>query len=367
MSSLLKPKTAKYFFLSIAVLVILIFTVASNFKGSDSNEVYDLKYKGAVLTHIHSIGNGYGSQSSKDMHSHLKNIGYNYVQLNTFAYMRNRKDTSIYIGGDPSMAVPYLESEIQNLHEMGFQVILKPHIWIGGHDLDPDNWRSKIDFKDIEKREKWFDSYTKFILKEAELAESTGAEMLVVGTELVGVSKYTENWGKLIKKIREVYRGKLTYAAEGINAKNIEFWDALDYIGIDAYFALNDKISPSLDELVEGWKKFEPEIKNLSDKYGKQVIFTEIGYKSVEGAAIKPWEWKQDGKTSEEEQALAFKATSIAFRDKPYLAGVFVWKYFTDMNSYERGNNEKGFTPYGKEAEKVISEWFGTSDEKTAQ
>ena len=252
MSSLLKPKTAKYFFLSIAVLVILIFTVASNFKGSDSNEVYDLKYKGAVLTHIHSIGNGYGSQSSKDMHSHLKNIGYNYVQLNTFAYMRNQKDTNIYIGGDPSMAVPYLESEIQNLHEIGFKVMLKPHIWIGGHDLDPDNWRSKIDFEDIEKREKWFDSYTKFILGEAELAQRTGVEMLVVGTELVGVSKYTDDWKKLIDDVRKVYRGKLTYAAEGINAKNIEFWYALDYIGIDAYFALTDKISPSLDELVEG-------------------------------------------------------------------------------------------------------------------
>jgi uncharacterized membrane protein len=132
MSSLLKPKTAKYFFLSIAVLVILIFIVASNSKGSDSNEVYDLKYKGAVLTHIHSIGNGYGSDSSKEMHKHLSAIGYNVVQLNTFAYMRNRKDTSIYIGGDPSMAAPYLESEIQNLHEMGFQVILKPHTWIGG-------------------------------------------------------------------------------------------------------------------------------------------------------------------------------------------------------------------------------------------
>ncbi len=28
------------------------------------------------------------------------------------------------------------------------------------------------------------------------------------------------------------------------------------------------------------------------------------------------------------------------------------------MNSHEKGNNEKGFTPYGKEAEKVISAWF---------
>jgi hypothetical protein len=367
MSSLLKPKTAKYLFLSIAVLVILIFTVASNFNNSDSNQVYGLEYKGAVLTHIHRIGSGYGSDSSKDMHSHLKNIGYNYVQLNTFAYMRNRKDTMIYIGGDPSMAVPYLEKEIQNLHESGFKVMLKPHIWIGGHDLDPDNWRSKIDFDDLEKRERWFESYTKFILGEAVLAERTTTEMLVIGTELVGVSKYTESWKKLIEKIRGVYSGKLTYAAEGRNAMKIDFWDTLDYIGIDAYFPLTDKSGPSLEELTEGWGKYEPEMKKLSDKYNKQIIFTEVGFKSVEGSAIKPWEWKQDGNTSEKEQALAFEATSIAFRDKPYLAGIFVWKYFTDMNSYERGNKEKGFTPYGKEAEKVISEWFGTNDRKTTK
>ena len=40
----------------------------------------------------------------------------------------------------------------------------------------------------------------------------------------------------------------------------------------------------------------------------------------------------------------------------------FVWKYFTDMNSYERPNIEKGFTPYGKTAEKIIPEWAGTDN-----
>jgi len=351
-------KTTKYLLIFIAILVVLIFTIASNFTHPDSNQAHDLKYKGAVLAHIHRIGSGYGSTSSKEIHKHLSAVGYNVVQLNTFAYMRNRKDTMIYIGGDPSMAGPYLESEIQNLHEMGFKVMLKPHIWIGGHDLDPDNWRSKIDFDDSQKRKKWFESYTKFILGEAELAETTGTEMLVIGTELVGVSKYTQDWKNLIEKIRKVYSGKLTYAAEGMNAQKIEFWSDLDYIGVDAYFPLTDKADPSLKELVEGWGKYEPQIKDLSAKYSKQIIFTEIGFKSVEGTAIKPWEWKQDGNTSEKEQALAFEATSIAFRDKPYLAGIFVWKYFTDMNSREKGNNEKGFTPYGKEAEKVISAWF---------
>lgn len=358
MSSLFSLKKAKYLVLAIAIIAVLILAASSTNKETNNIEPYDLKYKGAVLAHIHKIGNGYGSTLSKQMHKHLNSIGYNFVQLNTFAYMFNRKNTTIYVGGDPSMAPPFVESEIRNLQEMGFRVMLKPHIWIGRGDFDPDNWRSKIDFDDPKKIEAWFSSYEKFILGEAELAEKTGAEMLVVGTELVGVSKYTEEWRKLIEKIRTVYRGKLTYAAEGMNAQKIEFWDDLDYIGIDAYFPLAEIIDPSLEELVEGWKKYEPQIKALSNKYGKQVIFTEIGFKSVQGTAIKPWEWKQDGKTSEREQALAFEATSIAFKDKPYLAGIFVWKYFTDINSYERANNEKGFTPYGKEAEKVISGWF---------
>lgn len=364
MSSLIRPK---YLALIIATLAVLIFTISSTKKDSNKTEFYDLKYKGAVLAHIHKIGNGYGSIPSQNMHKHLNSIGYNYVQLNTFAYMFNRRNTTIYVGGDPSMAPSFVESEIKNLHEMGFKVMLKPHIWIGGGDFDPDNWRSKIDFDDPQKRQKWFSSYEEFILGEAKLAEKTGTEMLVVGTELVGVSKYTDEWKKIIEKIREVYSGKLTYAAEGMNAQKIEFWDDLDYIGIDAYFPLTESIGPSLEELLESWKKYEPQIKALSDKYDKQVIFTEIGFKSVQGTAIKPWEWKLDAETSQSEQALAFEATSLAFKDKPYLAGIFVWKYFTDMNSYEKGNNEKGFTPYGKEAEKVISGWFDINNGQTDQ
>jgi len=37
------------------------------------------------------------------------------------------------------------------------------------------------------------------------------------------------------------------------------------------------------------------------------------------------------------------------------------------MNSHEKGNNEKGFTPHGKEAEKVISGWFETNSEQSAK
>ena len=239
MSAFLINHQVMFTLVILALLAVIPLTVASDFAPSCTGGSNNLEYKGAVLAHIHRIGNGYGSDSSKEMHKHLSAIGYNYVQLNTFAYMRNRKDTIIYIGGDPSMATPFVENEIRNLHEAGFKVMLKPHIWIGGHDLDPDNWRSRIDFKAPAERAKWFSSYRDFILSQAALAERSGVEILVIGTELVGMCKYTAQWKEIIGKVREVYGGKLTYAAEGMNAKNIKFWDVLDYIGIDAYFPLS--------------------------------------------------------------------------------------------------------------------------------
>jgi hypothetical protein len=104
MSTFLSLKNAKYLVLTISIVAILIFTISSTNKDSNKNELHDLKYKGAVLAHIHKIGNGYGSTPSKEMHKHLNEIGYNFVQLNSFAYMFNRKQTKVYVGGDPSMA-----------------------------------------------------------------------------------------------------------------------------------------------------------------------------------------------------------------------------------------------------------------------
>jgi len=356
-----KHKLKLIIFLLALFAIISLVTVSDSVRSGEAGQK-SLEYKGAVLAHIHKIGNGYGSWPSKAMHSHLQGVGYDTVQLNTFAYMRSRKETEVLLGHDPTMAEQFMVAEIKSLHKSGFKVMLKPHIWIGGHNLDSSNWRNKIDFEDSEKRKEWFSSYGKFIISEAELAQKTGVEIFVIGTELVGMCKYTKEWKGLIGEIRERYSGKLTYAAEGMNAGNIGFWDALDYIGIDAYFSLSEKNNPTLKELVSGWKKIEPEIRELSEKHDKKVIFTEIGYKSVEGATIKPWEWNKNGKASQEEQALAFEATSLVFSNKPYLAGVFVWKYFTDMDSYERGNNLKGFTPYGKKAEGVLSKWFGSQE-----
>ena len=162
------------------------------------------------------------------------------------------------------------------------------------------------------------------------------------------MSKYRDYWKELIGEVRSVYSGKITYAAEGLNAKNITFWSELDFIGIDAYFKLTDKENPELNEILNGWNSYRKELKNLYRRYNRKIIFTEIGYKSVDGTTIKPWEWKKDKRINQEQQARAFEAFFRVFSKADYFVDFFMWKYFTDNESYEKNNIAGGLHPTTK-------------------
>ena len=69
------------------------------------------------------------------------------------------------------------------------------------------------------------ESYSAFILTYAKAAQELHADILCIGTEL---EKFVINrpyyWRKLIKEIREIYKGKLTYAANWDEFKRVPFW-----------------------------------------------------------------------------------------------------------------------------------------------
>ena len=75
-----------------------------------------------------------------------------------------------------------------------------------------------------------------------------------------------KSWVELIEKVRTVYSGKLTYAANYDNYQDVGFWNHLDFIGINAYFPLRnptDKLPPA-DKLLatfeENWQNVFKEI-----------------------------------------------------------------------------------------------------------
>jgi hypothetical protein len=105
-------------------------------------------------------------------------------------------------------------------------------------------------------------------------------------------------WKKLIKETRGIYNGPMTYAANFDNYQEVAFWDDLDFIGINAYFALrnpNESISDPQrmkKVLEEGWLKVFNEINGFRAKHqleNKPMIFTELGYINRKKTTIEPW------------------------------------------------------------------------------
>ena len=243
----------------------------------------------------------------------------------------------------------------------GIRTLLKPHLWVAGwHDTV---WTGEIRMKSDEDWKTWFDSYRKFILHYATLAEKHGMEALAVGTELQGTTLgHEKEWRETVRQVREVYHGKLTYAANWDHEfEALGFWDALDFAGVQAYFPLSEKADPSLEELMGGWEKPLPLLERVAARIHRPVVFTEIGYKSSDRASVEPWLWKTADRTNLQQQAKCFEAMFRAMWSKPWFKGVYVWKWFPHYDT-ARSGNDNNFTPQGKPAEQVLALWYSSAE-----
>lgn len=245
----------------------------------------------------------------------------------------------------------------------GIKTILKPHIWMRSRGTD--KWRSDIAMENEADWDEWFSKYTTFIMHYAELADRIGIEALSIGTELhQTVLQKPEEWRKIIKKIRTVYSGKLTYSGNWYKEfEDVTFWDDLDFIGVQGYFPISENAHPTVEEMKRGWENHIPQLRALNKKYNKQIVFTEIGYKSSPKTAVTPWEWREDVADSEQEislktQADCYEAFFQTFWTESWFDGVFFWKWFPNYR-FESNRRMDLFTPQYKPAEKVMEKWFG--------
>jgi len=234
----------------------------------------------------------------------------------------------------------------------GIHVLLKPHIWT--HE----GWTGQIAMRTEADWARWFESYRTFILHYADLAQASGMEALAVGTELGGTTQREREWRSLIAEVRKHYHGKLVYCANWAeDLDHVRFWDALDWIGVQAYYPLTDRANPSIQELVAAWEKPLATLTALSTRFGKPVVLTEVGYHSLDTAASRPWEWDLPGKLSLETQARCYEALFAALRNHPRVRGVFLWKWHPDYAN-AGGAKDTEYTPERKPAEEVLRRAF---------
>jgi len=299
----------------------------------------------------------------------LKQLGVTHITLVQFGFQSSMESTEIRMNPDARW---YSESDLgarelsQKADSLGLHMILKPHVWLGGYNADGQS-RNDIGYMDEEKWAEWESDYTKFMMHYAHLSQELGAEILVIGTELArSAHERPQYWRSLIQQVRSVYDGELTYAANWWEEyEDIQFWNLLDYIGVQAYFELSDLPNPSLQVLSDGWNPYKKLLSALSTRLDRPILFTELGYRNVDDAAAQPWRWPTRDEintvaSDNELQSRLFTAFFNEFWNEPYFRGVIIWKWHGDLE--RRRHARYGFTPQGKPSESIIRQWF-TSDE----
>jgi hypothetical protein len=132
----------------------------------------------------------------------------------------------------------------------------------------------------------------------------------------------------------------------------------MDYIGVDAYFPLSDKKSPTVTELEVGWQLHKKEVKRVQQKHNIPVLFTEFGYRSVDFTGKEPWDANRiEGSVNLQAQVNGLQAIHNQFWEEDWFAGGFVWKWF-HRHDKVGGESDNRFTPQNKPAEALLRKLY---------
>lgn len=307
----------------------------------------------------------FATEASDRSMDQAKATGADWISIIVLLYQETTRSTRIFETADTPSDAEIVHA-IRRARSLGFKVMLKPQVDL----LDASQSRSVIgeEFTREKDWDAWFSSYQSHIERYADIARRESVDLFCIGTELMGTTGKSARWRSLIADTRSLYSGPLTYAAvhssptwKGEEVR-IDWWDALDYIGVDAYYPITDRDSPTVDQLREGWTPWAKLLSGLASRWRIPVILTEVGYRNLDGASKRPWDCTPEGKPNLGEQENNYEAALQAVWNQPWFAGMFWWEWGTNPN--QGAPEDTGFTPRNRPAEQVLQRWFGGLSEQ---
>lgn len=273
-------------------------------------------------------GQIWGSPSMDRSLEELADLGVEWVSIHPYAGVR--RDGSIRF--QPAAATGYLQRAVDIAKGRQIQLFWKPHLaYWGSFD-----WRGSIEFgDDTAAWRRFFDQYRDFIVDQARFAEAAGITLFSVGLEYQGTTSQEAEWRRIIAEVRRVYSGRITYAANWDHLEQIPFWDAVDWIAVQAYFPISQEDNPSREALVQGWREPLRRMEALAERYGKPVLLAEIGYDTSAEAARQPW--LSQSRDTVENRHLRLRLMEVALEtleSKDFISGMFWWKWIPDQRGY---------------------------------
>ena len=301
----------------------------------------------------YSIYNGYGGAKATEALEKMKSLGSNAMAIVPYSFIRDKNKPTPFRFSDNAGS----ENDGSVIHstfvaeKLGLTTVLKPQVFAGN------SWPGDVEMLNEEDWKSFFKYYHKWILHYALLAEVHQMDALSVGVEFTKATlSHEEDWREIIRSLRGLYQGKMTYAANwGEEFEKVGFWDDLDFIGLNCYYPLSKNDNPDKAELKANFESVKTKIKKVYSKFKKPVVFTEIGFRSIN----EPWKNPHadgDDSFNAASQQLCYEVVFEGIENEPWCGGILWWK-FPSYLEY-RGTKNSAFTPNNKKAEETVREWF---------
>lgn len=255
--------------------------------------------------------------------------GARWVSIVVNLYQDNFQSTTIHAGsGTPTPQA--LAQGITYAHSLGLKVFIEPLLTVTASP----NWSGLIYFDTYDQASAWFEGYWNGYQPYVVAAAAAGADQLGVATELQALEQQPASlWNTLIGHVRSAFHGKLTYDINWNSLSlHIPSWlsnPQLDYIGISEYQPITQ--SPrtlSADAILAVWRSQTlPSLDRFSERIGKPLIFSEIGYRNATDALYRPWDHSTSAPPDPALQAAAYTAAARAVFGDKHIVGLFIWAW----------------------------------------
>jgi hypothetical protein len=249
-----------------------------------------------------------------------------------------------------------LRLNVEQAKALGLKTVV--HLMLHCPSCD-DGWRGYLAPSDVNA---FFKSYRAMVNHYAELSQRLGVDLFVIGSEMQSLEYHTDGWRRVAAEARQRFKGDLTYAVNWVSLDRVRFWDAVDIASVSAYFDLSDERTPTVAELKSCWHSscakstkganWVEQLDQLAARSGRQIVFSEAGYRSMDYAAKAPHDYAAEESYNEAAQVRSYQALLEVFDTKPWWGGVVWWEWLTASNS------DTGYSPRGKDAEELLRRWW---------
>ncbi len=342
----------------VAVFIAFLTVISPPVRAAVEPQPFPADFMKGISYQSRQSGDFASGDSDRTLHEVVLPTGANWIAVIVTCFQDTIASTAIDCTNPVNATDDDVRAAIRDAHALGLKVMLKPHV-DPRHLPDSRTGRFSINFGSDEAAwAAWFASYTRFITHFAALAEETGADYFTIGCELEGTVHRADEWRAVIRQIRAVYSGALTYAAlTYFEPLQVTWWDALDAIGIDAYYGLTLTKEPTTAQMSLGWAPNLAYLSLMASTWQKPIIITEVGYMSVDGTNILPGDWSLQGDVDLQEQADAYQALFNSLQGQPWCQGIFWWA--VNPNPDQGGAQDRGYSFHNKPAEAVLRRYFG--------